>query len=315
MIITFLFIINSFLSKNEPIKANILVVEGWLPFYNIQLVNKEFKNNHYDYLITTGLKLDESDFYEVAYNGYLIFYPQKLCDSGNYGNKHVFEIYAHSKKGGKYCSHFNFFVNDSLVTDFKVEKKQYKYKVEWQGSLSKVDSIMIQFDNDLADYFGDRNLYIKEIIIDSKTHISYQFNSEYDIGLLDGKERIINNYDSFAELARKRLIASGLDSSDIIAIPGRRSKIKRTITSALAFKEWLDNSGTTVKGINIVSQGVHSRRTWMTYHKILGKSYDIGIIALPEHNNGKYEIPDIFKISYEIIGIIYYWVILTFMHK
>lgn len=314
LIIIIIFSAEWFLSKNEPVNANLLVVEGWLPNSAIQMTKEEFNNHQYDYLVTTGLILDESDFFMMAYNGYLIVYPRSLSDLNNGRNSHLIEIVAHSKNGGKYRSHFNFYVNDSLVIDFKVDKKLGKYKVNWSGYLHNIDSLMIEFDNDLADNWGDCNLYIKEIIIDDSIHISYQFNSVYDMGLLDSKKRMKNDFGSYAEIGRNNLIASGIDSSDVIAVPGRRGKINRTFASSLAFKEWLDKSGIDVKGINIVSQGAHSRRTWITYKKVMGKTYDVGIIALPENDPGNSRIQYLIKIFYESIGYVYYWLILTFIY-
>jgi hypothetical protein len=299
-----------FLSINEKADANLLVVEGWLPPYAIEMTNNEYHKQPYDYIITTGLRLPESDYYTVGMNGYLIFYPHFKSNVNNYNKHHLIEVMAHSKMGGKYCAHFNLFVNDSLVADFNADKKKRKYGIKWEGSLKDIDSIMVQFDNDMEDDWGDRDLYIKDIVIDNEIIIPYQFNSEYDIGLLDGKNRIINNFDSNAEKARNELIASGLDPSYIIAVPGKRTRINRTLTSALAFREWLVTSGCVVKGINIVSVGIHSRRTLMTYRKVLGKSFNIGIISLPEYKNRISKRPGFFEILYEITGIIYYYIIL-----
>ena len=64
--------------------------------------------------------------------------------------------------GGKYCSHFKFYVNDSLLIDFNADEKPRKYKVIWNKSLAEIDSLMIEFTNDYFDDQGDRNLYIKE---------------------------------------------------------------------------------------------------------------------------------------------------------
>ncbi len=69
----------------------------------------------------------------------------------------------------------------------------------------------------------------------------------------------------------------GIDSSLIIAIPGNKVKINRTLTSALAFRDWLKTTNIDIKGINIISMGTHARRTWMTYNKILNEKYVLGL--------------------------------------
>jgi hypothetical protein len=303
-----------FLSKTQKVKANLLIVEGWLPDYALEMACKEFRRNNYDLILTTGINSYDLEYCMIASNGYLIFYPHLKSILNNDNGPHTIEVLAHSKMNGKYQAHFNFFVNDSLVADFKADKRKRKYGIRWKRPLKDIDSLMIEFDNDFYDDYGDRNLYVKEIIIDHKIIIPYQFHSVLDIGLLDGKERIVNNFDSNAELCRNELLASGIDSSLVIAVPAKRVSINRTLTSALAFRNWLKSTDRRVTGINIISLGVHSRRTWIVYRKLLGKSYDIGIISIPENENHESGKPKVLSILYEFFGIAYYWIILNFIH-
>ena len=129
---------------------------------------------------------------------------------------------------------------------------------------------------------------------------------------LDGKRRIINSFNSHAELARDKLIVAGLDSLVIIAIPGQKVRINRTLSSALAIRDWLKTSEIKVKGINIVTLGTHARRTWMTYDKVLDANYEIGVISLPdykENSSGKYKV---LKTLRESLVLVWYWFILIF---
>jgi hypothetical protein len=89
---------------------------------------------------------------------------------------------------------------------------------------------------------------VRRIIIDHKIIIPYQHNSFYDIGSLDGKNRIINNFSSNLEETRDELISMGVDSSRIVAVPVEMTYINRTLKSALAFRNWLKASKYTVKG-------------------------------------------------------------------
>jgi hypothetical protein len=301
--------LSGYLSKSEQVHANILLVEGWLPPYAIEMAYNEFHNNGYSHIITTGLK-SFSDYYILSENGYLIFYLKKKIPVVNEAFAHVIEIDACSELGGENSARFNVFVNDSMVADFLAVKKKRKYAITWVGNLTNIDSIMVQFVNDGVGDYGDRNLYVKEIIIDHKITIPYLNNSEYDIGALDGKRRIINNFNSNAEQARNTLLSTGIDSSLIIAIPGKGVKINRTLTSALAFRDWLKTTDIDIKGINIISMGTHARRTWMTYNKILNEKYDLGIISLPDYKNSYSRKNKVLKTIRETLGIIYYWIIL-----
>lgn len=301
--------LSGFLSKSEKVNANILIVEGWLPEYAVENAYSEFQKNDYEYIITTGLKLDV-DYFKVSMGGYLIFYPENRFSMLSEHGPHVIEVSAFSELEAPNCAHFNVFVNDSLVSNFFTDKKKRKYLTRWTGQLTKIDSVMVQFDNDKVGDFGDRNLYVKEVIIDHKIAIPYPYNTVYDIVEQHGLRRVRNNYNSNAELTRNRLFLMGLDSTKIKALPGKKARLNRTLTSALAVRYWLGTSNPDVKGINIVSVGTHSRRTWMTYNRVLHKTYNVGIIALPDEKNSRSEISRFIKTVRETIAIIYYWFIL-----
>lgn len=61
--------IHPFLSASSPIKADILVVEGWIEDYAIKGAIKEFERGDYQKLITTGLPLPKG-FYLSQYKSF-----------------------------------------------------------------------------------------------------------------------------------------------------------------------------------------------------------------------------------------------------
>jgi DUF218 domain len=61
--------IHPFLAVNSPVKADILVVEGWLPDYAIESAIAEFKTGNYRQLIATGLPLSKG-YYLAEYKNY-----------------------------------------------------------------------------------------------------------------------------------------------------------------------------------------------------------------------------------------------------
>ncbi len=301
--------LSEYLSKSEHVTANILLAEGWLSYQSLETAANEFRQNKYEYIVTTGLK-STPEYYGVTMDGYLVFYPKgKLSGSEESGN-HIIEIAARSELEGSNSAHFNFWINNKTVADFSVDRRKKKYAVSWMGNLSDIDSVMIQFDNDKMGDFGDRNLYVKEIIFDKNIKIPFLNYSEYDITGLDGEHRIKNNISSNAEMARRRLILIGIDSTRIIAVPGKKVIINRTLTSALAVRDWLKTSDIKAHGINILSSGTHARRTWMTFNKILDASCPVGIISLPDYKNNHTRKRRLFKTMRETAAIVYYWLIL-----
>ena len=184
--------VSSRLSKTNRVEANILIVEGWLPPYAIELAYNECIKNSYEQVITTGIRI--SGYHEVSVNGYT------------------------------------------------------------------------------------------------------GYNT--------------NDISSHADLAANKLISLGLDSSLVLAVPGKKVSINRTLSSALAFRDWLKTSDIKVKGINIITMGTHARRTWMTYNKILDKNHNIGIISLPDYRERSSRKYKVLKTLRESAGLFYYWFLL-----
>jgi hypothetical protein len=297
------------LSETKRVNANILVVEGWIQPYAIRMAFNEFKKNGYDHIVTTGLN-STPDYFNVFTDGSLIFYTHKKLQIDTAYGKHNIEIRASSSLGGVNRAHFNVLINDSISGDFLADKMKKNFTILWKGRLSDIDSVSVRFLNDMVGDFGDRNLYIKEVIFDHKISVPYQLNSIYTYSESDRIIKIRNDYTSYAQHARNSLIAMGLDTSLVVSIPGDKVAINRTLTSALVFRDWLKTSGIDVKGINIVTLGTHARRTWMIYNKILDKKYDIGIISLPDYKANHSRKYKVLKTIRETIGIIYYWFIL-----
>jgi hypothetical protein len=301
---------SGYLSKSEEVEADILVVEGWLPFYALERAYDEYRKNRYKYVVTTGVRYTPL-YYKISDNGYLIFYTHYILSGMDKPGSHSVEIKAYSDLGGKNRAHFNLFINDSLTGSFYAEKRKQGYTVQWNGRLKDIDSVMVQYDNDIYEPPLDRNLSVSEVRFDNSVSVPYLFHSDYDMLKLDGKLRFRNNLTTTAELARSHLLRMGIDSSRVVAVSADKSGFNRTLTSALEFRKWLNSQDKDLKGINIISLGTHSRRTWMTYNKILDEKYRIGIIAIPEEPedqaSGKSKA---FKTLRETLGIIYYWFIL-----
>jgi hypothetical protein len=301
--------LDKYLAKSERTDANVLLVEGWLTQDCIELASREFKNNGYQLIVTTGL--EASEYFILPMDGYLLFRIPDSVKNENSATNHIIEISAYSELEGANCAHFNVLVNDSLAGAFFADKKKKEYRIQWAGLLKDVDSILVQFDNDALGEWGDRNLYVKKITIDNKITIPYQWNSEYFIKVLNERNRIENKGVSLAENAKTALILMGVDSSSIIPVPGKNTSINKTLTSALAFRDWNQEHKFEIQGLNIISVGSHSRRTWMTYRRILHMD-NIGIIALPDHNNQYSFRKKALKTVRETAALAYYWIILGF---
>ena len=110
-------------SRSNKVPANILIVEGWLPEKGIEMAYNEFIDNNYDLLLTASILSRDLDFFNMSRNGFLIFYPWLKTVPPGDSTSHQIEIVAHSKMDKKYRSHFNVYINDSLLAEFTADKQ------------------------------------------------------------------------------------------------------------------------------------------------------------------------------------------------
>jgi hypothetical protein len=303
--------LSTYLSKSEKADADLLVVEGWLPENAILKAAEEFRTGNYKKIVTTGI-YSSDPFFNLYSNGDLIFRTKNWFEGKEIYGIHSIAIEARSELGGEGRAHFSIEINGKNAGDFLAETSGKFFTVNWSGRLDQIDSISVRFDNDRLDSAGDINLYVKAVRIDRKIIIPWLYNSVYDMITSDGNLRIENNISSCAGNARRRLIMTGIDSLFVTAVPARKVSVNRTLTSAIAFRSWLNNSGIQPKGINIISEGPHSRRTWMTYSKLLDSHYKVGIIPEPYTALHHSRIRMVLKTLREAAGLIYYRIILLF---
>ncbi len=99
-----------------------------------------------------------------------------------------------------------------------------------------------------------------------------------------GRGEYLSEYKDFAHLSEATLITLGFDSEKIQPIPTPRAKRDRTLTSALEVKKWLQQNQVYPSGINVYSENVHGRRSWLIYKKALEPEIKVGIISHPGEN-------------------------------
>ena len=100
-------------------------------------------------------------------------------------------------------------------------------------------------------------------------------------GLPLGRGEHLTEYKNFAKLSEATLITLGFDPDLIQPIPTPNVERDRTLASAISVKEWLVKSSLEVKGINVYSDDVHSRRTWLLFKKVFEPEIAVGAIAHP----------------------------------
>ena len=90
----------------------------------------------------------------------------------------------------------------------------------------------------------------------------------------------LSEYKTLAELAASTLKNLNFPEDKIIAVPAHKNfKKDRTYHSILALQRRLYEEGFNEASIDMVSLGVHARRSWFLYEKVFS-SVNVGVVAI-----------------------------------
>ncbi len=84
---------------------------------------------------------------------------------------------------------------------------------------------------------------------------------------------------SFADLAASRLHDYGIETGAIIPITFVEGASGRTVQSAQETLNWIKQEMPESTSINVMTLGVHARKSWIIFRKSFGLEYCVGIIA------------------------------------
>lgn len=117
------------------------------------------------------------------------------------------------------------------------------------------------------------------------------------------------DYASYAEKAAVFLVRQGLNKQLVKAVPAPASAQNRTFLSAVMVRDWLTREYPQINQFDVVSLGVHARRTQQLYQTAFNDTTSIGIYAV---NTKRYRIDQWWKtteglkaVLAEVLGIGY----------
>lgn len=89
-------------------------------------------------------------------------------------------------------------------------------------------------------------------------------------------------FKTYAEFGAATLVQLGMPTNTLYAVPAPPVRQDRTYASALALKRWLRERGMKPTHLNIMTVGVHARRTRMLFGAAFREGLKIGIVATDE---------------------------------
>lgn len=83
---------------------------------------------------------------------------------------------------------------------------------------------------------------------------------------------------SYAEVAERELIRSGVPQEQIVFAPGGDVKSGRTYESAVSTRQALRVRGIRFKGVNVFTLGAHAARSRLVFAKVFGLKTRVGVV-------------------------------------
>jgi len=114
-----------------------------------------------------------------------------------------------------------------------------------------------------------------------KTH---HYDKLYVTGIPIEQGGPLIEYRTYAEFGEALLLRIGMERESVQAVPTPDVRKDRTYASALALRDLLRREGKSARKINLISMGVHSRRSRLLFEKAFGRGTKVGIIAVENRN-------------------------------
>lgn len=261
--------VHGFFALNKPApQKGVLVIEGWLPNPLLSKAAKEFHQGSYDYIVTSGISINKA--LEIASNARV--FVRNIKDKVERNNS--IEIEAYGSECNDVQALMTLFINSIPIDSVFVNKKPEFYTFNYSGIIEEME---VGFNNDAFNNHEDRNLYLSAIKINQESINIYTEGNYLDYQY----QKTSLNYRNYAEKAACFLQTQNIPSEKIIPVCGKNKFHSRTFDSAIAVCRWLQTKDLTKKNINLVSMGVHARRSYMIYKNVLGKDFTCGVINIP----------------------------------
>ena len=113
-------------------------------------------------------------------------------------------------------------------------------------------------------------------------------NGNYQLLVTTGapltKGYLLSKYKTEAELGAEILAKFGVPKKKIAVVPSPNTDKDRTQASAIALNYWITDTKQQFRSINLLTLGVHARRSRNLYMETLGKDFHIGIISVADQS-------------------------------
>jgi len=320
------FYLPHFLSYKKPVDSNNFLIEAWISSWEIEQAVREYGHDPdsrfyivgymYPELVPKRLELNQSgaELDNNNNNGIWLYANSSLGFSipGNLssisGDTVKIIVTARGQEAANRFAYFNVVINGECIGGAFSENEYQDYSFDWIVSDEGLKTFNIKFNNDLVINNTDRNLNIKSVLIGNHLLTA----NKNCTTLLRDLNNLTSGFATQAEEMQDYLLQLGIDENQITIINFERVKRNQTLAAAEKFHDFI--ASVSLPSINVITTDIHSRRTWFTYHRIIGKQTRVGVLCYPAIDPGKIKTSytDLFYVIDEFLSYFANWVQLTF---
>ena len=277
--------VHPYLAITEPSGSRTVVVEGWLPVELIPEAAREIERRGYDRIYTTGT---------VRPFAYYLEQDETL----------VVDLQAAAR--GEVMVNVSGIDGAQLLLiadgDTVMEHGVSGAPTELFASLTRpVRHLELHSLHPRPLDARTRNLFIKDLRINGSN--VHALNGEVRFLRADGAYE--PGWPTFAEAAAARLVHAGIAKGQITALPSAKVDDSRTLANAEAFGMRAKVDG--LDAVDVLSMGVHARRSRRTYQDACGSGVRVGVVALPDPETpaqGWWKSPlGCIRVAKELVGL------------
>ncbi|WKN29859.1 carbohydrate-binding domain-containing protein [Porifericola rhodea] len=265
----------NFLSMNAPLSdAEVLIVEGWVSENTLKHAAELYHQGKYKKIITASINL-ENEFYLHSKGGLVYEVGQMNMPAYN-----TVTVWAHSPMVGGEHGKLLLMADTDTLGEVETKAQLQAYSFPLTLNSDSIQQIKVIFTNDFYDFEEqkDRNVYIHSLYLDSTFIPNRTSLVHYDRGKIDG-ERLQAVHKSRAGSSADILIEHGVPAEQIQIIDAPRVKYNKTYTTADAVAEWMEEYVQEELRVNLISEHLHARRSWLLFRKALPDRVKLGVIS------------------------------------
>ncbi len=274
-----------FLAVNEPSGARTAVVEGWIPEDLMPAVKRVLDEHGYDRIYTTGTPRNCSHTFRLhdtldielpeAVHGGLVL---NACGANGAGFKVMADttvILEHGVAG--------------VCIDHRAEIRTPARRIRITPTFDGIAKPEWELLFTLFVKFEGKNINARQ-----RSVVMRKAEGDVAPGL-----------PTYADVAANALMKAGVPRTRIAALPGYIVRESRTVSNARRFAEQAKRDKIT--HVDVISLGVHARRSRLAYEEACGNAVTVGIISVddPELKRGRWWLSLIgwYKVVKELIGV------------